>query len=352
MIRRARLVEAVCVVAAVALVACGCGSPASEVIATPPPTPAGDIVIEVAAAQDEDAYAAGKAAAEALQRKLGDAAPHLVLITECFDQWHLKSRALKGVAAVFPRDILCGAATYGVFTQAGCLDRNAIGLVALAGSGLSVSGALQPDLGTASLVPGEDDAEIQQRLNAAGARLALRVPNTPQDKLMIVLADAHSPKNAHLVEGLQTELGKGFPITGGCANKNAGQTYVYYQGRMYRDSAVGIMLGGGFQVAMAGRMAKTNRTVVASAKEGAAEAVKKLEPEPFAAFAFNCAGRKGKLDNIQTELDAIQQALGKTLPLYGCYCAGEIGPADLPEADPDALSSGVGWHVMFTLLGR
>lgn len=351
MVRKLRLIEALLVVAVAALVVGGCGSPAREVLTTPPPAPGGEIVIKVAAAQNEDPYAAGKAAAEALQQQLGDAAPHVVLIAECFDEWHLKSRALRGVASVFPRDILFGAATYGVFTQAGCLDRNAIGLVALAGPGISVGAALEPDLGTAKLVPGQDDAEIKERLNAAGARLALRVPRTPQDKLMIVLADAHSPKNAHLVEGLQKELGKDFPITGGSANKNAGQTYVYYQGRMVEDSAVGIVLAGDFQVALAGRMAKENQKVIASAKEGAAEALKTLEAKPFAAFAFNCAGRKGKLDNIQTELDAIQQALGKDLPLFGCYCAGEIGPADLPDKDPQALSSGVGWHVMFTLLG-
>ena len=37
----------------------------------------------------------------------------------------------------------------------------------------------------------------------------------------------------YLVDGLQQVLGKRFPITGGSANKNAGQTFLYFQGKMY-----------------------------------------------------------------------------------------------------------------------
>ena len=54
----------------------------------------------------------------------------------------------------------------------------------------------------------------------------------------MLLADAHSPKNQFLVEGLQKVVGGEFPITGGSANKNAGQTFVYFQGKAYSDSAV------------------------------------------------------------------------------------------------------------------
>ena len=339
-----------CALAACAMLA-GCGSPMNEVLVTAPAVPGGDIIIRVATAQNEDPYDAGKAAALALREQLGDATPHIILVSECYPERYLKKRALRGVFAVFEPEKVFGCATYGTFAQSGALDRDAIGLMAIAGPGISVAAALQTGLGTARLTPGEDDEEIQTLLNAAGERLARRIPRTPQDKVLVTVADAHSPKNAHLVKGLQDELGKDFPITGGCANKNAGQTYVYYRGDMYRDSAVAIMLSGDFKVALSGRMAKTNEAVIASAKEGAAEAAKALGGKPIAALAFNCAGRKGKLDDIQDELAAMQQALGKSLPLFGCYCAGEIGPADQAEKT-EALSSGVGWHVMFTLLGR
>jgi small ligand-binding sensory domain FIST len=112
------------------------------------------------------------------------------------------------------------------------------------------------------------------------------------------------------------------------------------------------MLSGNFNVSLSGRKAQDNDHVIRSARDGAAAALASLEGQPVAALAFNCAGRRGKLDRPEDELAAIQQALGKNLPLFGCYCAGEIGPVDSSESDPNALSGGVGWHVMFTIIGR
>ena len=166
------------------------------------------------------------------------------------------------------------------------------------------------------------------------------------------MADAHSPKNQFLLEGAQEVMGKDFPITGGSANKNAGQTFVYFQGQIYSDGAIALMLSGDFNVSLSGRQARENAKVISPAAESAAEAMNGMKSKPFSVLAFNCAGRKGKLDNIVDELAAIQSVIGNDIPLFGSYCAGEIGPADIAEKDPDALSSGVGWHVMFTVLGR
>ena len=90
--------------------------------------------------------------------------------------------------------------------------------------------------------------------------------------------------------------------------------------------------------------------MISTARESAAEALAALKEKPVAAIAFDCAGRKGKLTNIEDELRAVQESLGKTVPLFGCYCAGEIGPADVAAKAPGVLSSGEGWHVMFTAL--
>jgi len=38
--------------------------------------------------------------------------------------------------------------------------------------------------------------------------------------------------------------------------------------------------------------------------------------------------------------------------LFGCYCAGEVGPLDVSEKPAGVLSGGGGWHVMFTVIGR
>ena len=66
--------------------------------------------------------------------------------------------------------------------------------------------------------------------------------------------------------------------------------------------------------------------------------------------------RKGRTTHYEcaipfTVMPAIQSVIGNDIPLFGAYCAGEIGPVDVAGKDT-TVSSGVGWHVMFTVLGR
>ena len=128
--------------------------------------------------------------------------------------------------------------------------------------------------------------------------------------------------------------------------------FSYFRGRMYQDSAVALMLSGDFKVTMSGRLAKENAAVIQSAREGAAEALGEETQRPVAVLAYNCAGRRSKLENMEDELAAIQEAIGKTVPLFGCYNAGEIGPLDASEKRSDALCGGSGWHVMFTMIWK
>jgi hypothetical protein len=340
-----------CALGGLALVA-GCARPIQEVVKGGAPAAGGEIVVRAAAVTNPEPYAAGRAAAEAVQKAMGAVAPAAVILSENFENRAAKQRALDGICSVLPREVVFGMATYGSFGQGGCLATDAVALVGFGGPGIAVSAALERDFGAAKLAADKDREEIERRLRPAGARLAAKLPRGPQDRLLVLLADAHAPKNQFLVEGVQSVVGGGFPIVGGCANKNAGQTYVYYRGRMLADSGLALMLAGDFKVGLAGRMAKDNERVIATAKEAAAEALGNAQGKPLAALAFNCAGRKGKLTNIGDELAAMQGALGPSLPLFGCYCAGEIGPPDQTEQKPGVLSGGVGWHVMFAVLGR
>ncbi|MBL7188389.1 MAG: FIST C-terminal domain-containing protein [Phycisphaerae bacterium] len=312
----------------------------------------GSITTGVASANNTDAFEAGRRAAAALREKMGQRPPHAVVLAECFEGRAQKKQVLKGVCSVLPKEIVFGFSTYGSFAQEGCLDLDSVSLLGIAGDGIATSAALQRDLGIAGLTIEDDEAELLRRLRTGGSGLAAKIPRSDDDRLMVIMADAHSPKNQFLLEGAQQVMGKDFPITGGSANKNAGQTFVYFQGRMYTDSAIALMLSGDFEVSLAGRQAKENAKVISSAADGADEALKNMKAKPFSVLAFNCAGRQGKLDNIEDELNAIQGVIGNDIPLFGAYCAGEIGPADIAEKDPAALSSGVGWHVMFTVLGR
>jgi hypothetical protein len=314
----------------------------------------GEIVFRVVLVEDEDGdpAATGKAAAQQLLAAMGDAPLQAVLISECFEDWEYKQPLLEGICSVIPRERVFGGATYGSFSQAGCTDFDAVCLLGIGGRGVGVRTALVTDLGVSKLTFEEHEQQIKQQLHAGGARLAGSLAKTDRDRLCVLVADAHSPKNQYLVEGVQKILGSAFPITGGSANKNAGQTYVYYQGRAHQDSALAMMLSGDFRVALSGRKAMDNDQVIATAGQAATEALKAFQGQPAAVLAFNCAGRRGKLQDPEQELDAIQAALGEQVPLFGCYCAGEVGPLDMSEKDAGTLSGGGGWHVMFTVIGR
>ena len=354
-----RMVCTIGLTSAVLLAALGVESTAADDNwSSPLAKPGGKVVIQTVMVEDQDekpqaaGKAAGKAAAEALKKAMAGVPLMAVVVSECFEDRAYKAELIKGICSVVPAEIVLGGATYGSFTQTGVSDFDSVSLLGIGGEGVSVAAALVTEMGTSKLVFEEHQQEIQKRLWAAGAKLTKRLRKTEQDRLLILIADAHSPKNQFIVEGAQRVVGRGFPITGGCVNKNAGQTFVYYRGRLYQDSAVALMLSGNFKVSLAGRQAQDNDRVISTAKEAAAEAAAKLKAKPIAALAFDCAGRKGKLKNLEDELAAVQRALGKDLPLFGCYCAGEIGPLDTSQKTPGVLSGGGGWHVMVTIIGQ
>jgi len=342
------------VVAVVGLMSAANRAPAADdAWSSPPATAGGKIVFRVASAQaEEEPFKAGKAAAESLAKMMQGAPLRAVVVSECFEDRAYKQKLLKGVCSVLPEDVVLGGATYGSFTQSGCADLDAVCLLGIGGEGISAAAGLVTNMGASKLTFEKDREVIEKRLRAAGAKLAGKLRKTDRDRLFILIPDAHAPKNQAIVEGVQKVMGPAFPITGGCVNKNAGQTYVYYRGRLYEDAAVALLLSGDFGVSLAGRQAKEQDKVIATAEQSAAAALAGFKGRPMAALAFDCAGRRSKLKKIEDELAAIQKAIGKELPLFGCYCAGEMGPVDTAEKKPGVLSGGAGWHVMFTIIGR
>ncbi|MHC4425689.1 MAG: FIST N-terminal domain-containing protein [Planctomycetota bacterium] len=352
MCRKTDLTKAIGILSSLLFLVLLTGCAVNETYSSPAARAGGSAVIHVASSQNADAFQAGRQAAEMLRDKMGQVPPHTVVLAECFEDEARKKKVLEGVCTVLPKEVVFGFATYGSFAQQGCLDVDSVSLLGIGGPGIATAASLRRDLGIAGLTMEENEDELARRLRTGGADLAARLRRGPDDRLLVIMADAHSPKNQFLLEGAQKTMGKEFPITGGSANKNAGQTFVYFQGQMYTDSAIALLLSGDFEVSLSGRQAKENAKVISSAAQSAAEALKNAKTKPFSVLAFNCAGRKGKLDNIEDELEAIRGVIGNDIPLFGAYCAGEIGPADIAEKDPTALSSGVGWHVMFTVLGR
>ena len=312
------------------------------------------IVLRTASSDDEDPLSAGKTAAAELKRQLGDLTAKAILVGETYEGRESKAKVVEGVCSVFPAAIVFGGSTYGGFCQKGVCGGESVMVSAIAGSGVDVQPACIEKMDTAGLTLEQNREELEKRIAAAGSVLAGKFNRTDRTRLLLVIADAHSPKNGALVQGIQSVLGPAFPITGGSVNKNAGQSFVYWQGRLLSDAVVGLMLSGDFKLALAGRQAKDNDQVIATAREGAAEAIAALQKQgarPAVLFAFDCAGRKGKLKNVADELSAIRQSTGADLPILGTYNAGEIGPADVADKTAGVLSSGMGWHAMFTAIG-
>ncbi|MFA6564988.1 MAG: FIST N-terminal domain-containing protein [Verrucomicrobiia bacterium] len=309
------------------------------------------LVFKTAAASGENAAEAGKKAATELKAAFGGTAPKAVLVMDSFEDVAAKKAMLDGVASVLPKEILFGGASYGGFTQRGSVNDDGVVLLGIGGDGIGVEAALAEKMGAAGLTMEKDLEKLTATLNRAGEQLAKQLP-LDRGALMLLISDAHSPKNQLLLDGVQKVAGKKLPITGGSVNKNAGQNWVYFRGAAHTDSAIALLLTGSFKVTQTGRQAKTNEAVIETAREGSASVLKSAPAKPFAVLAFNCGGRKGKLKRLEDELEAIQTSLGKELPLFGTYCAGEYGPADISESKGDCTPCGRGWHVMFTVLTR
>jgi len=307
-------------------------------------------VFMTAAATGDDPAAAGKKAAAELKTAFGETPLKAVLVMDSFEDLANKKAMLQGVASVLPKEILFGGTSYGGFTQKGSIDYDGVMLLGIGGEGLTVTPALAEKMGAAGLTMENDPDKLTSALGKAGERLAKQLPGIRKAGLLLLISDAHSPKNQLLLDGVQKVAGSKLPITGGSVNKNAGQNWVYFRGTPHTDSAIALLLSGPFQVTQTGRQAKTNDAVIQTASQGSAAVLKAAPARPLAMLAFNCGGRMGKLDRLEDELEAIQLSTGRELPLFGAYCAGEYGPADLSDSAGDTTPCGRGWHVMFTVL--
>lgn len=286
--------------------------------------------VNTALTTGKNAFAAGEAAAKKIKAQLGEAKPAVVVMAECYTEKADKAEALKGVTSVLGKDAVVSMAVYGVYTQEGAKDRNAVGLLAFSGEGVTARQALSEP--------------IQSDFTNVAKRLAQKLPVKEEARLILILADCHSPKNQYFLDGLQSVYGTALPMAGGSANKNAGFNWLGHAGSLHTDVSVVLALNGPFKVSQAGDQARDNDAVLKTAEDTAMR-IRQGAKSPLAgAVFFDCAGRKGKLESIEEEQEAVAKGLGKGVPFFGIWCAGEIGVAN----DSQGVPVGRGWHIMAT----
>jgi hypothetical protein len=292
-----------------------------------------DIVAASGLSTEADPAAAGKAAAEQAKNALGEKAARLVLVFECFPRPQ-KAKVLEGVASVFDKGIVHGCSGEGPVTTHGNPTGKSCGLLALGGD-LEVAAAVS------CTIAGHAEA---------GEALANALPKMANAKLMILFGDCHIPANKPLVEGVQKVLGKDLTIIGGAASGPS--THCFFHGELMGNVAVGILLGGDFKVAAVSATGhKDAEEMIGSAvgaTKGAVEGLQKLQAKPSVAFLFECRGRLDalkKTGKMSDELVALQEVLGKDLPLIGFYGSGEMGPEK-------GVCTGFGYHAVCCVIGK
>ena len=296
----------------------------------------------------EKPFEAGQLAGRKLLDEMNGINVEIILFAESFDGKENKEKLLEGLCSVLPKEKLFGLSTYGSFIRDSVGDGDRVTLLGIGGD-VTVQSALQTELGVAQLAMDTAEEEIKTKLLRAGRTLGEKNAVPSKNRFDILLADAHSPKNRFLVQGILEKLGKDALMIGGSANKNPGQNHVYYQGVRHDDAAILLTLSGSFQVAPAGRFANQGDTVIQTAGEATAAAVENVKGTPLGMIAFSCAGRKSKLDELDDELNAIQKHFADQT-IFGCFCAGEVGPCDSAVDTADTLCCGSGWYLMLALL--
>jgi hypothetical protein len=276
---------------------------------------------------EADAAKAGKAAAEQARKALGDTAARLVLVFDSYPKGD-KAKLLEGVAAVFDKTLIHGCSAEGPITEHGNPKGRSVGVCAIGGD-IEVAAACSPT--------------IAKDHKAAGEAIGKALPKMANAKVVLLFGNCHIPSNKPLVEGVQSVRGKRVPIIGG--SSGGPSTDAYYQGEVRSDVAVGILLGGDFHLTVAARPGrKDNDEVIRTAVEATKTAKAGLGTKPALGIYFECAGRRRKIQKLSDELDALQDVLGKDLPLIGFYGTGEMGPGQ------GGVCTGFGYHAVCCLI--
>lgn len=245
-----------------------------------------------------------------------------------------KEKLLRGVASIFPAELIHGCSAYAPITEDGNEAR--VGVLALGGD-VEIA---------AALADVADGHEACGRRIAGQLKVAADAAAEEHGRLLVLFGNCHVPSNDALAAGAAAILGETFPIVGGAAE---GDKPVYFKGRVHANINVGILLTGDFspRFSFQGNQGTGADVAIRTAAAAAEETVGDDAADVLLVLAFDCGGRRGWLgDEVARELAAMTAVTGR-LPLFGWYGSGEIGMT------PQGRAAGEGFHLaMCALLKR
>ena len=181
-------------------------------------------------------YNAGLEAAKRALENLGSKYPDAIIIFAAPRFNHKKM--LKGVTSITKKTPMVGGTTAGEISTFG-LSANSVVLMALKSKDIKFYAGIGKGISKSEVNAGK------QLAKSVIKKTSIKKANT-----LITLPDCLGGDGTLIIKGIKDVLGESFEIVGGALGDetNFKQTYQYYNGNVYKDAAVGMLICGGEKV--------------------------------------------------------------------------------------------------------
>lgn len=238
-----------------------------------------------------NSYRAGAEAAEKALKELGDKKPHVIVAFAApkFEQ----QKMVNGIKSVAKNTPMIGGTTAGEISTYG-LSVNSVVVIALNSKDIKFYAGI-----------GKNIAKNEVNAGRQLAKNVLRKASKKNANTLVMLPDGLAGDGLAVIRGAQNVLGENFEIVGGSLGDESDfkHTYQYYNGKVYEDTVVGMLICGGDKVKTA--------TGVRSGWESIGNRFKCTKSKGNVVYKF---GNKRALD-LYREL--LGKERGKKLPAIG-----------------------------------
>jgi hypothetical protein len=191
-----------------------------------------DLKTGVGVSTNSDDRAAGIEAATRAIENLNGKIPDAVIVFAAPKFKHQKM--LDGISSVTKKAPMIGGTTAGEISTFG-LSVNSVVVMALKSKDISIQIGMGKGIG-----------KNEEKAGSQLAKSVLKNSNKKKAKTLIVLPDGLAGDGLKIIKGVQKILGKNFEIVGGTFGDEANfkNTYQYYNGKVYQDVVVGMLISG------------------------------------------------------------------------------------------------------------